>query len=95
MRTIFKWALPIMDTATIPMPRFARPIAVAEQAGALCLWAEVDANEPLVNRDIHIRGTGNPLLGNEGRHIGSVVMSYGLVWHCYEDAEMARERGVQ
>ena len=83
MRTIHKYLLPIDDTIAVKMPRAARPMAVAEQDGSLCLWAQVETEDVLTEHLFVIRGTGHPLRGNEGPYIGTVVMSYGLVWHVY------------
>lgn len=92
MRTIYKYPVPIDDTVVIRMPEFARPLAVAEQRGSLCLWAEVDVEREMVGHTFHVRGTGHPMQGNEGKYLGTVVMSYGLVWHMFATALLARER---
>ena len=86
MRTIHKYPLEIFDIVTVEMPRGAKAIAVAEQAGKLCLWAEVDDSESvMVPQAFRIVGTGNRLYGDEGRHIGTVICADGVqVWHVYE-----------
>lgn len=92
MHTIYKYVLPVEDTAVIQMPEGARPLAVDEQRGSLVLWAEVEDGRPLVDYTFLVRGTGNPRLGNEGVYLGTVVMSYGLVWHVYALANKAAVR---
>jgi hypothetical protein len=94
-RAIWKFNLPIDDTSVAVMPEHAIPLAVAEQHGALYLWAEVDESAPIAQREFHIRGTGHPLRGNEGKYIGTVVMTGGLVWHVFNDGIKARKREVQ
>lgn len=91
-RAIWKYVLDIGDTVVVGMPEHAIPLSVAEQHGALCLWAEVDPDAPVAPREFHVRGTGHSLRGNEGKYIGTVVMEYGLVWHVYDEALKARER---
>jgi hypothetical protein len=90
-RTIWKYVLPVADVARLYMPKGARPLAVAEQAGALCLWVEVDPASPQEPRDFLVRGTGNPFYGDEGNHIGTAVIGQ-FVWHVYEPARKAAER---
>lgn len=97
MRSIHKYPVPVEDTVVIKMPKFAQPLAVAEQRGTLCLWAEVDVDSTdkmveMVDHTFHVRGTGHPMQGNEGKYLGTVVMSYGLVWHVFATALLARER---
>lgn len=89
MRTIHKYVVPVEDTATLTMPEGARPIAVAEQRSTLCMWAEVESENQNVEHIFHVRGTGHPMRGDEGQFIGTVVMSYGLVWHVYAAARLA------
>ena len=49
------------------------------------LWAEVDPTlSPGASR-VYVRGTGHPLTGDEGTHIGTVVTISGLVWHLFAD----------
>lgn len=51
------------------------------------LWAEVDPTGISSNGyrvyPVHVRGTGHPLTGDEGTHIGTVVTISGLVWHLF------------
>jgi hypothetical protein len=92
-RAIWKFILDINDTVVVEMPEHAIPLAVDVQNDALCLWAEVNPDAPLVKREFRIRGTGHALRGNEGKYIGTVVMRNGLlVWHVYDEAIKARER---
>lgn len=91
-RSVWKFPVAIGDTVTVLMPEHAIPLAVAEQNTILCMWAEVDVDAPLRPREFHIRGTGHPLRGNEGKYIGTVVMWNNLVWHVYDEGLKARER---
>lgn len=86
MRTIHKYQITeLLRAVIVEMPKGAHVIAVAEQRGVLCLWAEVDDNEPLEARTFCLVRTGNPLQGDEGRHLGTAICNGGaLVWHVYE-----------
>lgn len=83
---IFKYELPIVtDVITVPMPKNARVITVQNQRGVVTLWAEVDADEPRVNRVFRIIGTGHSFDRTGLRHAGTVQVG-ALVWHIYEYA---------
>lgn len=86
---IYKYKLdPHHDEQVIQMPNRARILKVDEQDRELFLWAMIDDDNE--DKDYHIRilGTGmeipmepdDPLY----KHLNTVVMSYGLVWHVFE-----------
>ena len=81
---IWKFPLQITDRQVVEMPVLARPLSVAEQDGQLMMWAHVNekSNEKR-NYEIRIIGTGNGMPDSVGNFIGTVVMSYGLVWHVF------------
>ena len=82
--TIWKYELEITDRQTILMPGGAKILAVGDQDGTLCLWAECDPGNLGLDRVIAIVGTGHPMPGM-GRpvHIGTVLMP-PFVWHVFE-----------
>lgn len=83
---VWKFTLPIEDTAVIDMPTGAEVLSVAAQHGDLQLWARVSTHARPEPRTFHVRGTGHPLLdAATGRFIGTVQMRNGtLVWHIFE-----------
>jgi hypothetical protein len=94
MRTIHKWQLPLERTAGAPrcvleMPRGAMHRAFAEQHGVLCLWAEVDTEQPTEKRVFEIYGTGHeipvdPISTSERRiWLGTTLDQDGFVWHLF------------
>ena len=85
MRTIHKYPIVIDDQFSIAMPSGAEIIQVADQRGAGAMWAIVDTEAPVERRGFAVRGTGHPLRGNEGRHLGTFQQHGGaLVWHVFE-----------
>lgn len=71
----------------VPLPRGAKIIAVAEQKSSLCVWADViPAGTPWVTRLFVVQGTGQPFT-HDLPHIGTVVMTDGLVWHIFDGGE--------
>ena len=90
MYRILKYELKITDRQSILLKQFARPLAVAEQNGKLMLWAavgtDVDATGYKYEIAVEIVGTGHSVTLNKLKpHIGSVVMSNGLVWHVFAE----------
>lgn len=78
MTTIWKYEVPVDDTVVVDLGRaeLVRWLHVeAAGAGALTLWAEVTPRDYYVQSQetLHVRGTGNPMTGDEGRHIGTVI----------------------
>lgn len=82
-RTVWKWGLMVADVQEIQMPIGTQILAVAEQEGQLVMWGLCNISAANETRIFAVVGTGNPAPG-DGRHIGTVVMSYGLVWHVFE-----------
>jgi len=84
------WKFPIgcgPCETTIEMPRFACIMAVDSQRDVVCLWAEVNPDEPLtIERRFAIRATGQDFdkdLG--GQYQGTCQAADGaLVWHVFE-----------
>jgi hypothetical protein len=94
-RVIFKYALDIKDQQIIQMPADARLLHVGEQfvngMTGLFLWALVDQDQPLAKRMIAIVGTDNPVFGELGAHVGTALMTYGAVWHVFDQGEYPPE----
>ena len=73
------------------MPKAAKILSVGAQASAqgdqrLMLWAEVDTDQPMEQRQIEVFGTGHEIpqgMGVSREFIGTVIVS-SLVWHVYE-----------
>lgn len=84
---IWKYTLAITDRQQVSMPKGAGILAVANQRGALFLWAMVDPSSLVEteDHDIEIIGTGNQMPDTEDirRYIGSAVLG-PFVWHVFE-----------
>lgn len=93
MLTIWKYQLPAGDDAVdLMFPEDPVILSVAEQDGALVMWAQVDDTRPERPRRIFMCGTGRALniteaVGRGARFIGTAVMRGGLVWHVYDGGE--------
>lgn len=84
MKRIWKYILnPAQPELTMPVG--AEIISAGDQHGSLTLWAEVDPDAPRVHRIFQVYGTGFALPEQaHRRHIATVQMGNGLVWHVYE-----------
>lgn len=89
MNTIHKYTLETFGPeVTVKMPAGAIVRHAGNQHGNLCLWAEVDTNNPLRDRIFRVVGTGNRLECESGRYLnyrGTAIFSNGdLVLHVFE-----------
>ena len=83
--TVFKYVLPIEDNPTISMPQGAQLLHVADQYGALCVWALVNPEAPPMHRRFRVAGTGHPEA--VGVYVGTALMLGGLVFHVFDRGE--------
>lgn len=85
MKTIHKYPLEISDKQTIKMPSGAKVVAIQCQNDIPCIWAEVETDNPMMNRRIHIFGTGGPIETENLKYLGTVQQyGGGLVWHIFQ-----------
>lgn len=77
---VYKYDLPVNDRQVLRLPRGAKLLHVGAQGGQLKLWALVDPNAPREPLEVCIAGTGHEW-PDGFRHLGTVEVSYGLVWH--------------
>jgi hypothetical protein len=77
----------------IEMPCDAEVLSIAFQGNDLKLWARVDRDRPGEIRTIHVVATGSEV-DPEGRFIGTVFHSIGLVFHVFDCGAEATEHHV-
>jgi hypothetical protein len=81
MKTIWKFPLD-GEEQTVSLPAGAQILCVHEQLGRICLWAEVDPEEPsLEYRRFWIVGTGEPR-PRSGKYLGTSFIG-NYVWHVF------------
>ncbi len=84
-KSIWKFDIPMTNTAEILAPKGAEWLHVDTQNGWPYIWARVDTEAAQVPHEFCVLGTGHPMSGEEGRHIGSFQMHDGaLVYHVFE-----------
>lgn len=85
MKSIFKYPIQVTDFQKVAMHQGAKILCAQMQRDQLCLWAEVDPDQPLEARMIEIYGTGHSMTSAPIQYIGTVQTTGGaLVWHLYE-----------
>lgn len=87
MKTIWKDVLEVTDKQTIKLPASYKFLSVALQYDQISIWYTVDDRAEMVERNIYIFGTGNPIPNEfDGKFIGTVLMAGGrLAWHIFEE----------
>lgn len=61
MKVIYKYRLPFQEKSKISMPRGANIIRVDGLDGAIWVWAVVDTEQPLVDREFSLFKTGGDM----------------------------------
>ena len=82
-QSIWKFKLEITDRQIVPMPLKALILSVGVQRGSLCLWARVNTEAEVADREIEIIGTGHQIRPDGRRYIGTAIME-PFVWHVFE-----------
>ena len=86
MQTIWKFPLEITDIQHVKMPKGAKILSVRDQGGIPMLWAMVNPEAEVENREIHIVGTGHMRDMYELTYIGTTVNDI-FVWHIFENVK--------
>ncbi len=84
-KVIWKFAVPFLHSGEIEMPTGAEIIHVAMQRGGLCMWAKVDPDAMVIEREFMVEGTGQPPNRrlHDATHRGTVFEG-SMVWHVFE-----------
>ncbi len=89
MIAIHKFPLLVTDRQTIQIPAYSRLLTVKLQDDVPTIWAMVDTTQEMIERDIVMFGTGQPIIkGLLLSFIGTVqIVNEGdsFIWHIFED----------
>ena len=85
MKKIYKYQLRLEDRQKISMPKKAELLHVAEQEDRVWVWALVETDNPIVEREVRVLTTGHPLWGIDSlKHIGTFMILDGdFVGHVF------------
>lgn len=87
MKTIWKFALEVVDRQCVAMPKGAEVLCVQAQYDTPCLWALVDSDAAeKTSRCFRVYGTGHSIPDGDGplSYVGTFQLP-GLVFHVFEE----------
>lgn len=88
--TVWKYEVPVDDEIVVDMGKAAliRWLHVEPLGrGRLTLWAQVQPRGwKMPEQTLYVRGTGRPMTGDEGRHVGTVIAP-PFVWHVFAERD--------
>lgn len=87
MITVYKYPLTISSQQEISIYSQHKILSVGEQNEILCMWAQVDTDNEIVNLPILIFGTGHPMPDKNMNFVGSVLTARGFVWHIFTEPQ--------
>lgn len=95
MRKVFKYELELTDLQFIDTFAGWKPLSVQVQGEAVCLWAEVDDEEPQARYQVFVHGTGHELHPTAEVFVGTFqLMAGGLIFHVFTEVVNPR-RSIQ
>jgi hypothetical protein len=86
MKKIYRYELEITDRPKLDLPAHAWILSAASSRNldGIEIWILVDPTQPLETRELRVVGTGNPIVDDCGRFIGTVITHGGnFVWHVF------------
>ena len=89
-QTIWKFDIEVSDIQQIKMSQLAELLSVQVQHGAVCIWALINPDNPIVDRNIIMSGTGHDLSDRLlGKFLGTVQFpdDDDLVFHVFDGGE--------
>ena len=92
MKTIWKYAIPMMNNFNLPLPVGAEILTVHPQKDIPTIWVLFDMGKECETevRKFFIRGTGHYFEATNYKYIGTFFQSNeSLVWHLFEIFEEA------
>lgn len=85
MKTIWKFAVPLQDQFSIPLPEKAEVLTVQTQHGRPQFWAVVSPTAKTEDRTFYLAGTGHKLPDVPMRFVGSFQLhNEALIFHLFE-----------
>ena len=83
MRVIYKYPLSIRNTQIIEMPKDAEILGLKLQHGNPVIYAIVDPDNPVEEKNIVMKGTGFQI-NTPLKYIGTILVDFDtFVWHFF------------
>ena len=88
MKLIYKYQIPVTESALVPMLEGATILNVGIQGNQnIVVWAAVDPNAQEIGRRFHVRGTGHEMPPETARYLGTVYQPPMLYLHVFDGGE--------
>lgn len=89
MKTVYKYAVPMLDMVTLTLPADAQVLRFGAQGDEVFAWALIDRCQALMkDRSFRIAGTGHPIDYGNLSYVNTFEMLGGkLVFHAFEVIE--------
>lgn len=98
MKAIYKYRLPFMEKATVSMPEGSKIIRVDGLDGALWIWAIVDTEASMVDREFELYKTGGEMPDNIHEYIyhgcGAIFVQMELCMYIFEKKDYTPKKSV-
>lgn len=85
MKAVWKYNIEqVGEPFLLEMPQGAQPLSIQVQEGVPRMWALVDIDQPHVQRQFQVAGTGQPV-PPASTYIGTFQTVQGrFIWHLFE-----------
>lgn len=89
MKTVWKYALPLVDNFELDLPLGAVALSVMTQKGKPQMWFLVDPQAKTKRRAFRVVGTGNPFDAESAEFVGTFSMlDDEIVFHVFEEKRL-------
>lgn len=88
MLTIYKYEIPAMHSFTLKIHRYFAVYHIGVQDGKPYMWALVDTNEPIIEEEFILVGTGFEVPDNVYRCGTFILESDDFVGHVFRKMEL-------
>ncbi len=98
MKAIYKYRLPFQEKAVVSMPEGADIIRVDGLEGALWLWAIIDTEGTLVDREFSLFKTGGEMPDNISEYnylgCGAIFIQMELLMYVFEKRNYSPKKSI-
>lgn len=98
MKAIYKYRLPFMEKSIVSMPEGADIIRIDGLDGALWIWAVVDTDAPLIDREFELYKTGGEMPNNIDEYhyhgCGAIFVQMELMMYVFEKIDYNPKKSV-
>ncbi len=98
MKAIYKYRLPFMEKSKVSMPEGANIIRIDGFDGAIWMWAIIDTDKPLVDREFELYKTGGEMPDNIDDYnylgCGAIFIQMELMMYVFEKRDYTPKKSI-